>query len=88
MNFLLTERIDNYERFCAWFNTSAIPKIEAAGGKVILQGVQQDDEQQLHLVMSVEDPQTLEAFMSDPGFTAERIAAGVDVESTQLTFLK
>ncbi len=88
MNFLLTERIADYERFCAWFNTTAVPKIEAAGGKVILQGVQQDDEQQLHLVMSVEDPHTLEAFMADPDFTAERIAAGVDVESTQLTFLK
>ena len=88
MNFLLTERIEDYDRFCAWFNNEAIPKIEAAGGKVILQGVQQDDEQQLHLVMSVEDPSTLEAFMADPDFTAERIAAGVDVESTQLTFLK
>ena len=88
MNFLLTERIEDYDRFCAWFNSVAVPKIEAAGGKVILQGVQQDDEQQLHLVMSVEDPQTLEAFMADPGFTAERIAAGVDVETTQLTFLK
>ncbi len=88
MNFLLTERIADYDRFCAWFNTEAVPKIEAAGGKVILQGVQQDDEQQLHLVMSVQDPNVLEAFMADPNFTAERIGAGVDVETTQVTLLK
>ena len=88
MNFLLTERIEDYGKFSTWFDSEAVPKIEAAGGKVILKGVQQDDEQQLHLVMSVADPAVLEAFMSDPGFTADRIAAGVDVESTQLTFLK
>ena len=88
MNFLLTERIENYDRFNVWFDNEAVPKIEAAGGKVILKGVQLDDEQQLHLVMSVDNPETLEAFMADPGFTAERIAAGVDVETTQITLLK
>ena len=88
MNFLLTERIADYDRFNAWFESEALPKIEAAGGKVILKGVQQDDEQQLHMVMSVGDPAVLEAFMSDPAFTAERVAAGVEVETTKLTFLK
>ena len=88
MNFILTERIENYDRFNTWFENEAIPKIEAAGGKVILKGIQQDDEQQLYLVMSVADPKVLEAFMTDPAFTAERIAAGVDVETTQITFLK
>ena len=88
MNFLLTERIDDYDRFNVWFENEAVPKIEAAGGKVILKGVQLDDEQQLHLVMSVDAPETLQAFMADPGFTAERVAAGVHVDTTQVTMLK
>ena len=65
-----------------------MPKIEAAGGKVILEVVHQDDEQPLHMVMSVGDPAVLEAFMADPAFTAERTAAGVEVETTKINFLK
>ncbi len=42
----------------------------------------------LHLVMEAPDQETVGAFMTDEQFTADRIAAGVHVETTQVTFLK
>jgi len=86
--FLLQEEIDNFERFSEWFNTEAVPKIEAAGGRVLVQGVELDNENMLHLVMEAPDQETVGAFMADEEFTAERIAAGVHVETTQVTFLQ
>ena len=88
MIFLLQEEIDNFERFSEWFKSEAVPKIEAAGGKVIVQGVEQENEKMLHLVMEAPDQETVGAFMTDEQFTADRIAAGVHVETTQVTFLK
>lgn len=88
MVFILSEKIDNYEKFCAWFNNEAVPKIEAVGGKVLVQGVALEDEQQLHLVMEVPNQETVGAFMTDPEFTAERVAAGVHTGTTTVTFLK
>ena len=41
MIFLLQEEIDDYETFSTWFNGEAVPKIEAAGGRVLVQGVKQ-----------------------------------------------
>ena len=35
MFFLLEEEIDDFERFSEWFNAEAVPKIEAAGGRVL-----------------------------------------------------
>ena len=76
MIFLLQEEIDDYEQFSKWFNGEAEPQIEAAGGKVLIQGVEADNENMLHLVMETPDPETVGAFMSDEAFTAARIAAG------------
>ena len=64
-----------------------MPKIEAAGGRVLVQGVEAENEKMLHLVMETLC-ETVAAFMSDEQFTADRIAAGVHVETTKVTFLK
>ena len=88
MIFLLQEEIDDFGKFSEWFNSEAVPKIEAAGGKVLVQGVEEDNERMLHLVMESPDKETVGAFMSDEEFTADRIAAGVHVETTKVTFLK
>ena len=88
MIFLLQEEIDDYEQFSKWFNGEAEPQIEAAGGKVLIQGIEADNENMLHLVMETPDPETVGAFMSDEAFTAARIAAGVHVDTTKITFLK
>ena len=66
----------------------AVPKIEAAGGRVLVQGVEAENEKMLHLIMETPDAETVAAFMSDEQFTADRIAAGVHVETTKVTFLK
>ena len=42
MIFLLQEEIDVYEKFCAWFNNEAVTKIEASGGRVLVQGVEKE----------------------------------------------
>ena len=88
MILLLQEEIDNYETFSAWFNGEAVPKIEAAGGRVLVQGVESDNDKMLHLVMETPDEDTVAAFMSDEQFTADRVAAGVHVGTTKVTFLK
>ena len=44
MIFLLQEEIDDYAKFSAWFNNEAVPKIEAAGGRVLVQGVEMENE--------------------------------------------
>ena len=44
MIFLLQEEIDDYETFSTWFNGEAVPKIEAAGGRVLVQGVEAENE--------------------------------------------
>ena len=53
MIFLLQEEIDDYAKFSAWFNNEAVPKIEAAGGRVLVQGVEMENENMLHLVLSL-----------------------------------
>ena len=88
MIFLLQEEIDDYEKFSAWFNSEAVPKIEASGGRVLVQGVEMENENMLHLVMGTPDEETVAGFMSDEQFTADRVAAGVHVETTEVTFLK
>ena len=42
----------------------------------------------LHLVMENPREENGAGFMSDEQFTADRIAAGVHVETTEVTFLK
>ena len=88
MIFLLQEEIDDYEKFSQWFNNDAVPQIEAAGGRVLVQGVELGNENMLHLVMESPDHETVGVFMADEQFTADHIAAGVHVETTQVTFLK
>ena len=88
MIFLLQEEIDDYVKFTTWFNSEAVPKIEAAGGRVLVQGVELENENMLHIVMESPDQETVGAFMSDEQFTADRIAAGVHVETTKVTSLK
>ena len=68
--------------------TKAVPKIEASGGRVLVQGVEMENENMLHLVMETPDEETVAGFMSDEQFTADRVAAGVHVETTEVTFLK
>ncbi len=87
MIILLEEEIDDFEKFSAWFNTEAVPKIEAAGGSVLVQGVELENDKMLHLVMETPNQETVAAFMTDEQFTADRIAAGVHVETTKVTFL-
>ena len=55
---------------------------------MLVQGVEPENENMLHLVMEAPDQETVGAFMANEEFTAERIAAGVHVETTQITFLK
>ena len=88
MIFLLQEEIDDYQTFSTWFNGEAVPKIEASGGRVLVQGVEMENENMLHLVMETPDEETVAGFMSDEQFTADRVAAGVHVETTEVTFLK
>ena len=88
MIFLLQEEIDDYEMFIAWFISEAVQKIEASGGRVLVQGVEMENENMLHLVMETPDEETVAGFMSDEQFTADRVAAGVHVETTEVTFLK
>ena len=64
MIFLLQEEIDDYVKFTTWFNSEAVPKIEAAGGRVLVQGVEMENENMLHLVMESPDQETVGAFMS------------------------
>ena len=79
MIFLLQEEIDDYAKFTAWFNNEAVPKIEAAGGRVLVQGVEMENENMLHLVMESPDQETVGAFMSDEQFTAD-LVVGVNAE--------
>ena len=87
MIFFVEEEIESYERFLAWADSEAVPQIEAAGGSVIVQGVERDNPQRLRLVMQVPDQATLEGFLGDPDFTAARRNAGVKVETSVFTFL-
>ena len=43
MIFFVDEKIDDYEKFCKWFNNEAVPQIEALGGRVLVQGVNIED---------------------------------------------
>ena len=85
---MLTKKIEDYARFCEWFNTEAVSQLEALGGKVLVQGVNSEDEQNLRLVMELPDSETLERLVTDPEFTAARVSAGVHVDTTVLTVLK
>ena len=87
MIFFVEEDIDNYERFCGWFNAEAVPQIEAVGGSVFAQGVERDNPQRLRLAMQMPDQATLDGFLGSPDFTADRQNAGVNVETTVITFL-
>ena len=87
MIFFVEEDIDNYQRFCDWFNVEAIPQIEAVGGSVLVQGVDRDNPQHLRLVMQMPDQATLDGFQGSPDFTTARQNAGVKVETTVITFL-
>lgn len=87
MIFFIEEEIEDYGRFCEWFNSEAVHQIEAAGGAVLVQGVERDNPQQLRLVMSVPDQATLDGFLESPDFTSARQNAGVKVETTVFTFL-
>ena len=88
MIFFVDEKIDDYERFCRWFNNEAVPQLEALGGKVLVQGVNIEDEQNLRLVMELPDSETLEKLVADPELTAARVPAGMQVDTTVLTILK
>ena len=88
MIFFVDEKIEDYARFCEWFNTEAVSQLEALGGKVLVQGVNSEDEQNLWLVMALPDSETLERLVTDPEFTAARVSAGVHVDTTVLTVLK
>ena len=88
MIFFVDEKIDDYERFCKWFNNEAVPQFESLGGKVLVQGVNIEDEQNLRLVMELPDSETLEKLVADPEFTAARVAAGVHVATPVLPILK
>ena len=87
MIFFVEEEIENYERFLAWFDSEAVPQIEAAGASVLVQGVERDNPQRFRLVMQVPDQATLEGLLGSPDFTAARRNAGVKVETTVITFL-
>ena len=50
--------------------------------------MRRENEKMLHLVMETPEAETVAAFMSDEQFTADRIAAGVHVDTTKVTFLK
>ena len=88
MIFFVDEKIEDYARFCEWFNTEAVSQLEALGGKVLVQGVNSEDEQNLRIVMELPDSETLERLVTDPEFTAARVSAGVHVDTTVLTVLK
>ena len=87
MILFVEEEIESYERFLAWADSEAVPQIEAAGGSVLVQGVERDNPQRLRLVMQVPDQATVEGFLGDPDFTAARRNAGVKVETSVFTFL-
>ena len=87
MFLFVEEEIENYERFLAWFDSEAVPQMEAAGGSVLVHGVERDNPQRLRLVMQVPDQATVEGFLADPDFTAARRNAGVKVETSVFTFL-
>jgi len=55
MIFFVDEKIDDYEKFCKWFNNEAVPQIEALGGRVLVQGVNIEDEHNLRLAMELPD---------------------------------
>ena len=78
MIFFVDEKIEDYARFCEWFNTEAVSQLEALGGKVLVQGVNSEDEQNLRLVMELPDSETLERLVTDPEFTAARVSADLD----------
>jgi len=87
MIFFVEEDGDSYERFCDCFNAEAVPQIEAVGGSVLVQGVERDNPQRLRLVMQMPDQATLDGFLGSPDFTTARQNAGVQIETTEITFL-
>ncbi len=89
MIFLLKEEItDGLEVFKAWFETEAIPQIEAAGGSCLVCGVDAENENILHLVMETPSMDVVEGFMGSEDFTKARQSAGVLVDTTQITVLR
>jgi uncharacterized protein (DUF1330 family) len=89
MIFLLEEEIaEGFEVFKAWFETEAIPQIEAAGGACLVCGVDAENENILHLVMETPSMEVVEGFMGSEEFTKARQSAGVLVETTKITVLK
>ena len=89
MILLVQEEIaDGLEVFKAWFDTEAIPQIEAAGGRCLVYGVDAENENILHLVMETPSMDVVEEFMASEEFTKARQSAGVLVETTRITVLK
>ena len=58
-------------------------RLKQLGDVFLVQGVEAENEKMLHLIMETPDAETVAAFMSDEQFTADRIAAGVHVETTK-----
>ena len=54
---------------------------------MLAQGVERDNPQRLRLAMQMPDQATLDGFLGSPDFTADRQNAGVNVETTVITFL-
>ena len=89
MILLVQEEIaDGLEVFKAWFDTEAIPQIEAAGGRCLVYGVDAENENILHLVMEMPSMDVVEGMMASEDMTKDRQSAGVLVETTQITVLK
>ena len=40
MIFFVDEKIEDYARFCQWFNTETVPQLETLVGKVWVRGKQ------------------------------------------------
>ena len=87
MIFLLQEEIDDYEKFSAWFNGEAV-QVKLLEVAFWSRELKWKNKNMLHLVMETPDEETVAGFMSDEQFTADRVAAGVHVETTEVTFLK
>jgi len=89
MIFLIEEEIaKGLDHFKAWFETEAIPQIEAAGGGCLVYGVDAEKENILHLVMETPSMDVVAEFMGSEDFTKARQNAGVLVETTKITVLK
>ena len=66
MIFFLEEEIaEGFEVFKAWFETEAIPQIEAAGGACLVCGVDAENENILHLVMETPSMDVVEVWLKN-----------------------